>query len=357
MRLKLSPGLDTTINIDGGAGQINGLVSSFIEVTRPQTPAQVTFEISLIDYKGKESNRLSGSISIIIDDSGRYWYSTDLSVNCMLNEVAWYNNQYIAVGNCGIIATSPDGRSWTKHSTPTGRNLYGITWTGSQYVAVGEYGTILTSTDGDSWQDHSLSDNVYNPLWSVAWSGSLLVAVGEYSLPVGRTDILTSPDGINWTRNDFSINRSELRSVTWAGNQFVAVGLGRTADFGYPLLLTSPDGVHWTDRSLMDSRTSLLDVIWTGEKIVAIGGGLTITSTNGLNWLIHESLPGIPLAAITYSGKNFVGVGDGIYTSTDAVNWYNTVPGDHLNFLKTVAWSGLNYVATGAVVNKVMISP
>jgi hypothetical protein len=80
----------------------------------------------------------------------------------------------VAVGSRGIILTSPDGVNWTVRTSgtsdgawPTGlfvavgqtsspprteldaeRPLHGVTYV---FVAVGPYGTILTSPDGVSW--------------------------------------------------------------------------------------------------------------------------------------------------------------------------------------------------------------
>lgn len=357
LRLATSLGFDTTILISGGAGQANGTITGYFELSQPKTPVELSFDIWLIDIKGNASNKLTGTLSIIIDDRGQNWYPQNIVGLKGLNDIRFYDNLFRGVGNAGIFAESFDGRGWIPHQLSTSRNLKSITSSGTLHVIVGDYGTIFTSVNAIQWQDRSLVQDNNMTLNSIAWSGSLFVAVGENSMPVGRTDILTSPDGNNWTRNDFSVNRSELKSVTWAGNQFVAVGIGRTPDYVYAMIFTSPDGLNWTDRSLLNYKSPLNDVLWTGSRIICIGAGISITSTNGINWEVAEYSKSININAIVYSGNTFVGVGDGIYTSKQGISWTEVVPGNHLDLFKSIEWSGLNYVAAGQYENMVMVSP
>jgi photosystem II stability/assembly factor-like uncharacterized protein len=357
LRLTTSLGFDTTLLVSGGFGQTSGTINGYFELSQPNTPVELSFDIWLIDLKGNVSNKLSGTISIIIDDRGLNWFSQNVIGINGLNEVKFYGNLFRAVGNGGIFAESFDGRAWMPHQLPTARNLKSITAIGNHHVIVGDYGTIFTSGNAYQWEDHSLQQDYNMALNAVASSDALFVAVGENAVPVGRTDILTSPDGINWTRNDFSVNRSELRSVTWTGTQFVAVGIGRTEEYGYALIFTSPDGLHWTDRSQQAYHSPLFDVTWTGNKIIAVGPGILLSSTNGIDWTFSETSKTTSIYSIVYSGNTYVGVGDGIYISKDAINWTQPVPGNHLDYFKTITWSGLNYVAAGQYYNMVMVSP
>jgi hypothetical protein len=60
-----------------------------------------------------------------------------------------------------------------------------VTYGNGLFVAVGEGGTILTSPDGVSWTRQT--SGTYYPLHGVAYGNNTFVAVGEYST------ILTSP--------------------------------------------------------------------------------------------------------------------------------------------------------------------
>ncbi len=341
LRLKTSAGFDTTISIEGGIAQTSGTVSGFFELTRPITPVQFTFDIWLVDLAGKESNKLSGTITILVDDTGQNWHEATIDILRVFNDIGWYNNQFLAVTGSGSIGRSPDGYRWTEYVMKKNTVLNSVTWTGWQYVVVGNEGTIYTSPDGTSWTDRSLGENDnFNWLRSVASNGSIIVAVGE-------------------TRNDFSINRSELRSVTWTGSQFVAVGIGRTPDNAYPMLLTSPDGLNWTDRSLPTYlNVPLYDVIQAGNKTIAIGYGLSMISTNGQDWTVHEIPKAIAAFSLAWSGNKLLGAGNGIFVTADGINWQQTFPGNTLadNF-KCASWDGYKYVVAGKYERTVMISP
>jgi len=63
--------------------------------------------------------------------------------------VVWSGSLFVAVGNSGVIWTSPDGTTWTSRTTPGTDNMYSVAWSGSLFVAVGNGGVIWTaSPDG-----------------------------------------------------------------------------------------------------------------------------------------------------------------------------------------------------------------
>ena len=77
-----------------------------------------------------------------------------------LNEINYFNGQFIAVGDNGLLMTSSDGSNWNTINTGTVENLNDIFWFSglddqaapfSLYVTVGNNGTILTSTTGTVW--------------------------------------------------------------------------------------------------------------------------------------------------------------------------------------------------------------
>jgi photosystem II stability/assembly factor-like uncharacterized protein len=356
LRLHTSAGWDTTIVVDG-MGQGSGKVTGLFELTRPIVPVQFSFDLWLVDASGKESNKLTGMVSVLLDDSGANWSSQQIGILRVLNDIGWYNNQFISVGNGGTIGTSPDGINWTLRPIPKNNNFRSVTWTGSMYVAVGDFGMLFTSPDGINWTDRSLTDEYMITLASVCWSGAQLVIVGETSYPVGGTFIMSSADGFNWTRSKLSIARSELRSVIWTGSQFVAVGIGRTPDKAYPMLLTSPDGTSWTDRSMTDGSNGLYDVVQAGNETLAIGPGILVRSANGSSWT-RQPISVTGIYALAWSGRKLVGVGNGIFTSDEGIDWMQASPGNNLmDYLKCVAWNGTMYVAAGQYERTIMVSP
>lgn len=356
LRLTSSAGFDTTLNLQGLATATNGTIVGDFILTRPDVPVQFSFEVALTDGKGRTSNKLSGAITIAIDDSGMSWYDHTIDPYVNFNDLGYFNDMFVAVTSAGTICTSPDGIHWGNHilpnSSPMNYPLRGITFSGSQYIAVGDNGTIFTSPNGIDWTNRSLPENEnFTSLYSVASNADIIVAVGENAVPVGRTDILTSIDGISWTRNSFSLNFSGLRSVIWTGNRFVAVGFG--------ILFTSLDGVNWTDISYTNQKGSFIyDVIQSGEKTIAIGTNVVAIGDNDGNWTWHNIPDNVFVYSLAWSGNKLIGVGNGIFTSNDGLNWTQRHPGNNLSDnYECVVWGKDKFVAAGKEYSKVTISP
>src|SRR5207245_8623170 len=114
-------------------------------------------------------------------------------------------------------------------------------------------------------------------LAAATWAGTQFVAVG-----LGGT-ILTSPDGIAWTSRKSGPSWEALQGVAWSGTRLVVTSAsGGTVS-------TSPDGIAWTGHSGVAPQ-ALLDVCWSGSQFVAVGySGTIITSPNGLTWTLRAS--------------------------------------------------------------------
>jgi hypothetical protein len=62
-----------------------------------------------------------------------------------LSAVTWGNNQCIAVGDSGMILSSPDGITWDRRNSGTKQKLNDIAYGDGQFVVVGNNEIILTS--------------------------------------------------------------------------------------------------------------------------------------------------------------------------------------------------------------------
>ena len=203
-----------------------------------------------------------------------------------------------------------------------------------------------------------------NGLLSVTWGGNQLVAVGQ-----GGT-ILTSPSGVNWTARISGIADSlSLCSVTWTGNQLVAVGAHGT-------ILTSQDGISWTIRS-SGTTGNLNSVIWTGSQLVAVGktnlpqpndSGIVIMSPDGVNWTSRAFGTAGGLYSVSWTGNQLVAVGHTysvsgnvrairglIVTSPNGVTWTTQATGIS-GYMSFVAWIGNELIALSRLGN-ILTSP
>src|SRR6185369_2382031 len=133
----------------------------------------------------------------------------------------------------------------------------------TQLVAAGWNNTILTSPDGISWTRRA------NPLgnWSfkgLTWNGKQLMGVGAWGY------FMSSPDGINWSYVKAPTDE-EMLTVAWADTQWVAVGPGDN-------VWTSPDGITWSSgKSGYDNQ--LEAILWTGKRTLIAGAYGAILSS------------------------------------------------------------------------------
>lgn len=77
--------------------------------------------------------------------NGSTWVTAD-SVGSRLNAVACGGDNFVAVGNSGVVYTSHDaGATWTSRTSATSTRLNAVIRLGGTYVAVGLDGTVVTS--------------------------------------------------------------------------------------------------------------------------------------------------------------------------------------------------------------------
>jgi len=98
--------------------------------------------------------------------------------------------------------------------------------------------------------------------------------------------VLTSPDGVNWTRHTIgNLPGPILAGVAWGSGRFVAAGAAGAAE--PRVIATSDDGIEWSFVALpaVDAPGGLAGVVWNGNEFIAAGGsGNVLTSRDGLAW-------------------------------------------------------------------------
>ncbi|MGE5343100.1 MAG: WD40/YVTN/BNR-like repeat-containing protein [Candidatus Omnitrophota bacterium] len=255
---------------------------------------------------------------------GVNWNSVSVSEPSVLWDVAFCNFSclFVAVGENGVIKTSPDGINWTNRTSNTKNKLVGLRHE-KQYcgpmVAVGYNGTILYSWHGINWDsDYS---GTTERLRGVAYyaNDNTYVAVGD-----NGTILRSFLDLGNWEKV-CSGTTQRLLDVCYsysAGKKFVAVGLVGT------ILTSDCQAKSWTKRA--SGTTVTLNSVTGGPLIVAVGDeGKILTSSNGMTWTSRASGVIEDLFAVSYSNGMYViaGVkGQSIIAlkSTDGINWSKT---------------------------------
>ncbi len=239
---------------------------------------------------------------------------------------------------------------WTESNIDTTINFFGATYDGTNFVVVGAYGNVLTSPDGINWtRQDSSSTGTYGLLRGVVSGGGVIVAVGQTEW-VGDTpygNIIYSTDhGETWTRAEIAYTNS-LRRVVYGNGRFVAVG--------EDIILTSENGADWTCSEISSGNTY-------NQWGVTFGNGVFVateynncrarTSVDGLTWSDPVSMVDptgfTRVTGVGFGEGAFIAVGDSgiIRTSQNGVNWNEGNSGVS-TFLKNVAYGGGLFTAVG----------
>ena len=244
----------------------------------------------------------------------------------------------------------------------------------SSVAAIGElellpygFNNVMTSPDGINWTTRSGAAD--NDWCDIVWAPELglLVAVAR---TIGTNNrVMTSPDGIIWTTRYTPIN-NEWITITWAPELglLVAVAYSGTGN----RVMTSPDGINWTTRSTPVDN-NWIGLTWSPElgllaAVASSGtGNRVMTSPDGINWTTRSSPVNNNWYSIIWAPELglFVavattGTGNRVMTSPDGINWTTRRSAADNN------WEGLNWAPElGLLVtsswsgsgNRVMTSP
>lgn len=191
----------------------------------------------------------SGTNRIITSENGTTWSNVVGAPVGFFTNLNYLNGNYIILLG-GSVYTSPDGLTWSLSTNIAAGDWRNSTYSPSLdlYIGVGIVSNAVTkSTNGVDWSVVTVAPEISgSSWWDICWSPELglFCAVGTERAPTPfESNIITSPDGDNWTYYAVSLP-SGLTGVSWSPllGLFVAVG----TDF----VVSSPDGINWTVRSV-----------------------------------------------------------------------------------------------------------
>ncbi len=269
------------------------------------------------------------------------------------NSIAHGDGVFVAVGEATVggscpIYTSPDGAIWTQQALPeqvgkTSPLLNDVTYGNGLFVAVGSSATnedyisaptILTSPDGVTWTRRvvPMAADRLSGLHGVVYGNGTFVAVGYYytddTFSILVPVALTSPDGVTWTRRTPPDRNQGLFGVGYGNGTFVAVGCDRTIRtwiYEEPAIITSPDGVTWTSQTVPPQTG--------GEQLKGIS---SVTYGSGL----------FVAAGYNYNAGNTKSVPT-IFTSPNGVTWTQGTLPSQVGTLRSVTYGNGIFVTVG----------
>jgi hypothetical protein len=302
----------------------------------------------------------------------------------------------------------PGPSAWVSRASPNNFILSGLCFGSGKFVAVGYGRSIMTSADGLVWAAQTAPDAQFYQGWAVIWDGTQFVMVGDKEFNVVQPPLIaTSPDGVTWTRRNWTPADGEtsLRDVAAGAGKLTAVGANGA------IVSSRDNGATWANESgsngvsfygvaangstrvavakngsngaiLVNAGSGWvsasgvtdfapMDVTWTGSQFVAVGGNdynfgasaVVMTSPDGVTWSRHaltaaEAPAGFKLQVVLAAGSTLYAAGDNgmtkhiVVSSTDggatwAKNYEGTTSGQAV--LNGLASSGSRVVAVGGV--------
>jgi hypothetical protein len=288
----------------------------------------VTVSCVVSDMKGG-TNKVSQTVALSspLDN----WTQRTSGTTVKLNDIAYGNGRLVAVGRDYTLVYSDDGTNWTE-IIQNYVYLDGVIYDGTEFIAVGtDYdfsdtrfeAAVLTSPNGITWTRRYLDET--GDLNDVAFGGGIYVAVGEGGV------IIRSTDGISWSTTA-SGTTIPLRGVSYGGGVFVAVGaLGNGSS---PTALVSTNGISWSDNSggvNLASWTGLYNVQYCNDRFLAGGWYARILGSMDLGETFTTSMTGDRqvISALAYGNGTYFAAGinkddgnaDINLISLDGVTW------------------------------------
>jgi hypothetical protein len=212
---------------------------------------------------------------ILVSGDGRRWEEV-ASPGGSLFAISFVRGRFHAFGEYGTFLTSGDGRIWQDHSRRELVQLNDVAFGNGRYVAVGNV-SWLTSADGQTWTEHrSICGDVARCPGVVPPGGSPPGALGLFSVLFGNGVFVTqgsvggwvSPDGLAWTEAPEVVGNG-----TYTAGRFMA--LTRQPD----AVMVSEDGRGWskgTSFLVSDQPIGCL-----GRKCVAMDDGILVVPNSG----------------------------------------------------------------------------
>lgn len=217
------------------------------------------------------------------------------------------------------ITTTADGITLNNVEIPGDNEIADIIFANGQFMSVGRSLEIMTSPDGVNWTVRptgiTLEGNGKN-LLAVRYWNSLYVVSG-----IDGT-ILTSPDGITWTKRDFAEDNSWFFDSWFDGITYYFPGRSRK-------LWTTTDFISWTAVQIPGELNDTISHIVNEEGITVVTGrqGMIFTSADQSTWTNQQKGFTASFTNVVYGAGTFVAnTYDGIINSGDGVTWATNSP-------------------------------
>lgn len=301
-------------------------------------------------------------LSAVSTQAQSHWQVQASSTNSSLNGVAFGNGLFVAVGDSGVILTSPNGQVWTQRLSGTTDRLPAVAFGNGRFVATcaNRDRPALTSPNGINWTPVTITTSNGAPTNTgafevIAFGGGRFMAAGSTNSTA--TELMKSEDGISFQTviparypAPFSLDAG-LKSLIYFRERFY----GRDEISGY---YASSDGVSWKRPGWSGGNVATTDGM---NKVAIVGSSLPQFSIDAAHTFLRGELPVdryLPKSSFypvyragCYGAGKFVVVDNkgGVWTSIRGEFWvprgYFATAGEEF---RSVAFDGVDrFVAVG----------
>lgn len=283
-------------------------------------------------------------------------------------DVVWDGGKFIAIGS--YVGTSTDGATWTLNALLEGK---GIAKSGSTLLLSG----ISTATGSDIRKSVNAGATWTRPatanIFTVTGNSTTFVGIGGGAeAGNGQAMVLrTSSDGETWTtRYTESVPNAQSKITSlkplWSGSKWLISAFTYNPvptnfyDKYQFFVLTSTDGINWTKTVVPNVKGGYVWPwwpVWTGTEFVLIDRTKTLKSSDGVTWPTTATTSNFTSFGentydfVSHTGGEFVAFSGGgssvkIWKSSDAIAWTSTTT-TATQPIYGGASNGSTYVAVG----------
>ena len=251
-------------------------------------------------------------IFVAVEYESKSIWSTDIPTNEWKNIYTfsdnplegcrYVNNEFVVVGENGLIAKSNDAKNWITVYREANMTFYDIAYGNGKYVVSGKTGRVMSSVNGMIWYPTQIV-GVEKDIRHIVYAN------GTFVIGAGGGLIEWSEDGINWNQaNNPSANTiSWIRGFAYGDNRLYTCMYGSSCG---EIWLSEDKGKTW---SVVLTQNQRLWTICYGNDTFIVGGesGLIYKLDLEIQWLNER-----PNAEVVYY-KEIVIQNDGSSTFSD----------------------------------------
>ncbi|MFK7910228.1 MAG: PKD domain-containing protein [Akkermansiaceae bacterium] len=226
-------------------------------------------------------------------NDGKAWSNVTVPALESMNDVAFGNGMFMAVGDSGNVMYSSDGVSWTAGTATGSENLDGVAFANGEFIAVGDNKVYATS-NGVSWVDRSGSTGLasWQSFRDIFHTGGRFYAGGWYS------GIRYSSDqGVTWQAASMPAGEDyDIRAIRVDSEEALLVAVAERKSDDVGVILLSADGISWQEA---------IPTSFVYTETLAFGNGIFLSTqgTSGATQYSNNIYPANQAPVTSISGS------------------------------------------------------